>query len=224
MVVFDLLRMFKQVYDDSDITPYQMAYWVLVHADKLRKQHIEKRDTGEYVSIHDVSVLTDTDDRKYITLPYRIYDMDLDKAIDFIAYEKQSTKEWPSYVYQTFSRTSMSKAKRLNYRDEEVPSSSNPYFYRSGDTVYLLGVENITLPTVEVGLMTTLNPADTSLDLDQSFDLPQDLIPVLQRQIMELGLFVLSTPRDLNNDGTGDAEGKVQPKKLTSVNEFRQDG
>lgn len=223
-IVFDLLRMFKQVYDDSDITPYQMAYWVIVHADRLRKLHIEKRDTGEYISIFDVSVSIDAAGRKYITLPLRIYDMDMDRAIDFIAYEMLVGNNVPTYAIQTFSRTTPAKAKRLRYREEEMPSSANPYFYRIGDKAYLLGVEHLTLPTVEVGLITTLDPADVDLDLDQAFDFPQDLIPVLQRQIMDLGVFALTMPRDLNNDGTGDAATPVAPRKLTSVNEFREDG
>lgn len=223
-IVYDFMTSFKQVYDDSDITPYQMAYWVITHADRLRKLHIEKRDAGEYISIFDVSVSADADSRKYITLPYRIYDMDLDKAINFIAYEKLAGNDVPTYALQTFSRTTAAAAKRLQYREEEMPSSSNPYFYRIGDMVYLLGVELISLPTVEVGLITTLNPADVSLDLDQAFDFPQDLIPVLQRQVMDLGVFALTMPRDLNNDGTGDAVAPVQPRKLTSVNEFKENG
>ena len=46
MVVYDILRDLKQVFPDANITPFQVTYWVMVHADKLKKQHVQKRDTG----------------------------------------------------------------------------------------------------------------------------------------------------------------------------------
>lgn len=219
-VVYDFLHTFKQVYDDADITPYQMSYWVIIHADRMRKQHIEKRDSGEYIAIFDVAVSTDSDNLKYITLPQRIYDMDMDKAINFISYAKLYGENKPTYVQRTFSRTTAAGAKRLYYREQEAPSADNPYFFRVGDVVKLLGVEDLAIDQVAVGLITSLNPTASDLDLDQPFDFPQDLLPILERQILDLGMLALQMPRDLNNDGTGVKEGPVPAGKLTSVQDF----
>jgi len=219
-IVYDLITIFKQTYDDSDITPYQMTYWVLTHADRLRKQHIEKRDTGEYLAMFDVDVSTDTDGLKYITIPQRIYDMDKDRAIKFIAYQKEVGDVTPKYVQQTFSRVAAADAQRLYYRTEETPSATNPYFFRVGDIIKFLGLEEATVDSVEVGLITTLDPSLVTLDLDQPFDFPQDLLPVLQRQVLDIGLLALQTPRDLNNDGTGEAAGQAPQRKMTSVQDF----
>ena len=74
-ILYDILRDFKQRYDDADISEYQLVYWILIHANRLRKLHIEKRDSGEYLTLFDVAISTDADGRKYITLPASIYDI-----------------------------------------------------------------------------------------------------------------------------------------------------
>ena len=61
------------------------------------------------------------------------------------------------FLYQfwpvKFTRTSPTKMQRLYFRDEETPSPDNPYFYRLNDRIYLLGVEQINITEVEVGLI-----------------------------------------------------------------------
>ncbi len=220
-ILYDILRDFKQRYSQADISEYQIVYWILIHADRLRKLHIEKRDSGEYLSIFDVVVNITSGGRKYITLPARIYDFDIDKGIDFITYEQRSTDAVPIFSQVTFGRTTPSKMKRLSYREEETPSPDNPYFYRVGDTLPFIGVEDVPMPNVEVGLFTSLNPTDTSLDIDQAFDFPQDLVPLLKRQVLDLGLFLLQVPKDLLNDGV-DTTGAVPQKKLVSVNDLNE--
>lgn len=219
-VVYDLLRDFKQRYSQASISEYQMLYWVMVHADRLRKQHIQKIDSGEYLVIYpSVAVTTDASDHKYFDLPARIYDYDLDKGISYISFIQGSGESSPAFTTQTFGRTTPAQAQRLSFREEETPSSDNPYFYRVGDEIHLLGVEDITLEYVEIGIYQSLNPADLNLDIDQPFDFPQDLIPVLKRQVLDLGLFVLNVPADLKNDGR-DGQGEVPQKKFISVSDM----
>lgn len=227
-IVFDILRDFKQRHANADISEFQILYWVLVHADRLRKLHIQKISSGEYLSIFDVSVAIDANNRKYITVPERIYDFDLDRGISFITYEQIYTDGsggivdgLPQFSTITFGRTTPATAKRLSYRTEETPSEDNPYFYRIGDLIYFIGVEDVTMDNVEVGIYSTLDPTDVTLDIDQSFDFPQDLIPTLKRQVLDLGIWALQVPKDLKNDGV-DGQGQVPQKKFVSVNDVNQ--
>ena len=220
-IVYDILRDFKQRYANADISEYQMVYWVLVHADRLRKLHIEKRDSGEYIALHEVPVVS-TGVRKYIVLPARIYDFDLDRGISFVTYTQRSGDAVPIFTQVTFGRTTPAEAKRLSYREEEEPSPENPYFYRVGNNIYLLGVEDVPMEDVEVGIYSSLNPTSMSLDIDAYFDFPQDLVPILKRHVMDLGLFALNVPRDLTNDGV-DTEQGTQQKKFVSVNDINQE-
>lgn len=221
-IVYDLLRDFKQLYSQADISEYQLTFWVLIHADRLRKQHIEKRSSGEYLAIFDVSVSSTTAGRQYITLPGRIYDFNDDKGIDFITYAQRSLDPQPIFKSITFGRTTPSEAKRLSYREEEAPSPECPYFYRIGNYIYFLGVENVPLDEVEVGLFTTLNPTDVNLSLDQAFDFPADLVPLLKRQVLDLGIWALNVPKDLINDGA-DTPQEMPQKKFVGVNDLKNE-
>ena len=78
------------------------------------------------------------------------------------------------------------------------------------------------MPYVEVALYSTFNPL-TNCDLDAEFDFPQELLPILQRGVLDLGRFVLQLPAERINDATQDFQGQQIPKtKLVSVNEGKQ--
>jgi len=223
-ILYDILRDFRQRHAQADISEYQLLYWILIHADRLRKLHIQKIDSGEYLVIYPtVSVVTDSNDNKYIVLPARIYDYDLDKGVVFITYDQRSGDDNPVFTQITFGRTAPSKAKRLQYREEEAPSPDNPYFYRVGDNIYFLGVENVSMPTVEVGILQALNPTSLTLDIDQPFDFPQDLVPILKRQVLDLGLWVLNVPEDLRNDGANTQSPTQQQKFIKTSEQTKTD-
>jgi len=220
-VVYDLLGDFKQLYDDADISPFKMTYWVLVHADRLRKQHIEKHDASAYLQRFDVPVrVNPTTGRNYFELPVGIYDMPNDAAIKYITYAPEIDLHVPVLGSVVFTRTTPTKARRLYFREDERPSPSNPYFYRENKYVILLGIEQLNITTLETGLIGNLNPADVDMDIDQPFDFPQDLIPVLKRQVLDMGRFVLMLPKDLTNDGTASGIKDVPSNKLISVNDI----
>ena len=107
------------------------------------------------------------------------------------------------------------------YREEEEPSSTNPYFYRIGNKIPFLGVEDVPITTVEVGLFTSIDVTDVNLDIDQAFDFPNDLIPVLKRQVLDMGIWVLNVPSDLRNDGA-DTQPEVPQKKFVSINDINE--
>lgn len=225
-IVYDILRDLKQRFSGAEISEYQLTYWVLVHADRLRKKHIEKIDSGEYVHVFQVPVVYDSLNRKSIPLPERIYDYDLDKGVAFISHassESTPGQDTPGgFVSITFSRTTPGAAKMTYWREEELPSFSNPYFYRLNDSLVFLGLETTSLPiNVEIGIYSTLNPTDLSLDIDQPFSFPQDLVPVLKRQVLDLGIWTTMVPKDMLADGSN-IQGETPQKKFISVNDVSQ--
>jgi len=219
-VVYDILNDLKQIYDDAGLTPFKVFYWICIFADRLKKQHIDKISSGAYVSPFTVAITVEpTNGRNYFILPLTIYDFDKDGGVDYIAYSPNIDLSLPGFSSVTFTRTTPSKAARLYFREEEVPTPSNPYFYRLSDRIYLLGVEQINITEVEVGLKTTFNPSDITLDIDDEFPFPADLLPLLKRQILDMGRFVLNIPSDKINDGNG-FDSKIMPtQKLISVND-----
>jgi hypothetical protein len=224
MVVYDLLNDFKQIYPDAPFTPFKILFWVLTHADRLRKLHTEKIDSGAYIYRFDnIPVLVDsTTGRNYFELPANIYDFDGDKAVDYITYHPGIDQSLPAFSSVTFTRTTPAKAARLYFREDERPTPANPYFYRQNKNIYLLGVEEINITKVETGLKTTLEPASLTTDIDVAFDFPQDLLPTLKRQVLDLGRFALQLPADLINDGTAIIDKAIPTQKLVSVNDLDQ--
>lgn len=223
-VLYDLLNDLKQTVDDSQLTPFRVYYWMCIVGDKLKRQHVAKYDSGAYVTRFDnIPVSVDsTTGRNFFTLPSPIYDFDGDSAIDYIVYSPEIDLSLPTFASSNFTRTSVAKAARLYYRDSERPSPSNPYFYRQGDRVYLLGVEEINITKIEAGLKVSFGPADLLVDIDQPWDFPVHLLSILKMEIMNLGRFVLQVPQDLENDGKNFDSKAMPSQKLISVNSDQQ--
>ena len=220
-VGYDILTNLKQSFADKDITLNQVYYWLKIYGDRLLSQHIQKHDTQAYLQVfNQVPVLTEVPTgRKYIELPVSILDFDQDKGVDFISYDY--TVETNPFTHVTFTRTTMSESKRLYWTSEEEPKPDNAYWYRANNPkIYLLGIECINVKFVELGLIVSMS--EIPCDLSQPIPLPTELISVLQRQVLDLGRFVLQMPVDRINDGDYDALGKVPNTKLVSVNEQPQ--
>jgi len=219
-VVYNLLNSLKQIYDDASLTPFKVFFWVMTLADQLRYQHIVKSGTGAFVYKFDVDVEVDSvTGRNFFTLPAGIYDMQDDGAIQYITYSPEADMSLPLFASVTFTRTSPEKAARLYFREDEKPKPQNPYFYRQNEKIFLLGVEEINITSLEVGLITSLNPADLTIDIDTPLDLPAHLLPILERRILDLGRFVMSVPNDKLNDGSGWESKNMPTQKLVSVND-----
>lgn len=214
-VVYDIWTMLQQTYDDADITLTHTAYWCSVVANRLLSQHIDKRDSGAFVTIYNnipVSIEAVTN-YKYIELPQNIFDFDRDDAVEFLSYHS-SIDCLPPFTSVRFTRTTASGAIRLYWTGEEIPTPSNPYFWRSENKLYLLGLENITVTQLEGAFYQTISPYPA--DLNAEFPFPDELISVLQKYIFDLGRFVLQMPRDNINDGTG-LEAVGEMRKMSPV-------
>ena len=233
-IVDDIAKDLKQVFDDKIVQQSQIAYWVLMVANRLKSQHIAKRDSGAYMhTFAKIPILThpsvsnpdEVNNRKYILLPESIYDYNNDGGIEYISYyvEDDRLSCLPPFTRQTFTRTTPSTAQRLYYTEDEKPSPSNPYFYRTGSHLYFLGIEFIDACYVEIGIYNTLDPID-EIDIDSELDFPDELLIILKRQVLDLGRFTLMLPQERVNDGSDDGARKGVPtNKLVSVNELSDD-
>lgn len=234
-IVNDISKDLKQITDDKEITDIQIGHWVIMLANRIRSQHIAKRDSGAFLSVFanvPVQTFSSTTNpnqikgRKYIEIPEVIYDYDQDGGIEYISYYLEDFQENcpPPFTNQTFSRTTPSTAQRLYFTKWEKPNPKNPYFYRVGPYVYLLGLECANVKNLEIGIYAALRPVtDGQLDLDARFDFPEETLIILKRQVLDLGRFVLMMPEERVNDGSSINQNQVPSNKLVSVNDLNED-
>lgn len=219
----------KQTFDDKMIQRSQIAYWILLVANTLKSQHILKRSSGAFLSVYTnvpVSISKISIDknlianRKYFILPETIYDFSNDRAVDYISYLSDGCVGCPpEFSRVTFDRTTPKTAERLYYSRYEKPSPANPFFYRVGQYIYLLGIEKVDIQGLEIGLYTALDPL-LSIDIDSYFDFPDELTSVLRRNVMDLAKYSYLFPADRVNDGDDSASNKqTNLPKTMSVND-----
>lgn len=200
-IASDILRSLQQNYDSAEIALPQVIYWIMIHADRLKKMYLGQAnyDSGAFVNSFLVDVAVDPDNgRNYFVLPVSIYDFDQERGIEYITYSPGIDSNTPVFTSVQFTRTTIPKSSRLYMREDETPSPSNPFFYRISDRIYFLGVEQIDILEAEVGLKTSFQPVNSALDIDVVFDFPQELLPQLKRELLAMGLFVLKTPKEFN--------------------------
>jgi hypothetical protein len=202
----------KSNFKDADIQLYQVLYWTVTVCDRLKSQHIAKAPDGfglhefDRIPVH----IENYSNRKYFELPEVVYDFPDDKGLDFVSYDYYVDECNPPFTSVTFTRTSPTKARRLYYNEEEKPTPQNPYWYRIKDKVYLLGVGNIDLLTVDIGLYGAFNIRNVRLDDECEF--PQELLAVAIPQVYSLGRWTMQVPKDLENSGSDNRAEQQQPK------------
>lgn len=215
-VVNDIHTMLQQHYDDAKITKVHTSYWCSVAANRLLSQHIEKRDSGAFLTIYpELQVYVDAQTGyKYLELPLNIFDFDKDDGVEYMSYYYGVDDCVAPFTSVRIQRTTPAKAKRLYWTDEERPTPDNPYFYRAKERLYLLGLESIAAPKIEAGVYQTIPPYPDAMS--DEFPFPDELIPVLQRYVFDFGRFVTNMPKDQTNDGSG-SEAVAPAPKMTRV-------
>lgn len=227
IVVDDIMQTIKQTFDDKIIAKSQIAYWVTVIGNQLLGQHIDKRDSGQFLNVFaPVPVLIDSvnggmnkiKDRKYIELPSLIFDFDKDGGIEFIAFYNEDIPG--DFSRKTMNRTTQNQAQWLLQSPYTVPTPENCFWYRSGnERIYFLGIENVPVKEVEIGIYTTLDPL-AEVDLDKSFPFPSELLAVLKMQVLNLARFSFLFPAEnRSNDGSDVNDKAQQVQKIASVND-----
>lgn len=220
----------KQTSDDSEITPVQVAFWIITLSNRVLSQHVNKRDSGAFMTTWPrIPVVEPTttqqvgivSGRKYIELPSGIFDFDKDAGVEYIAYESDGGPGCPPrFLVVRFERTSPSELIMLAGNPHTKPSPMRPYWYRTKNLIPLVGIENINVPFVEMGLYSTIAPVD-EIDFDAPFDFPEELMSVLRREIFGLGQFILQVPSSRLNigDDPDAGQGGVPTQKIVSVNQ-----
>lgn len=227
-IAYDIQSDLKQVGDDREVTLPKIVFYILMIANRLKSQHIDKHDSGAFLhSYPDLPIIRPTNNstknlikgRAYIFLPKSIYDLEQDRGVEYVNYSIDEDCR-QAFDGVSFTRTFAGRpAERLSKSQYEKPSPKNPYWYRVGDYLGIIGIENTNAKFLEAGIYSTFDPI-TTIDVDQPFDFPEELLSVLKRQVLDLGRFVLMVPSERINDGSNDvSNGNIPTNKLVSVNE-----
>lgn len=228
VVVDEILTTIKQTYDDKDVSKAQAAYWTIVVANTMKGQHISKRSSGAFLTTFSgVPVLQASADsnpnvikgRKYFELPANIFDFDNDGGVEYIAYDDPNDECGLQLLKGQITRTTPSELEWLNLNAYTRPSPKNPYWYRTGDLIYLRGIENVPVKFVEIGIYMTIDPLE-KIDIDAPFEFPQELLEALKRRVVDLARFsfLFNSQADTVNDGSNSAETS-NIAKVASVND-----
>ena len=220
----------KKTFDDSTVSLSQIMYWIAIFVNKYNSLKLQQGDSGLYLSVFPnvpvqtplVSTTNLIAGRKYVQLPTNILDLKDDGAINYISYNDFNGACQPSFAGVRFWHTTPIKAERLYYNPYEKPRPDHPYYYRVKNYVYLLGVECISLNSVEMGLYTTFDPF-TSCTIDETMELDDSLVADVYKNVLELGRFVMLVPENNTNTGTDNtATAEPVKQRVTQVQPTEQ--
>lgn len=204
-VADDILTALKKVSDDRVITMAHVVYYIQVVANRLNTLSARKKrgDQGKFKTVFaPVLVKLDTvGNRKYIELPAGMLTLDYEGGVDYLSYNEETCCcSGPPFATKIFSRTTPGAVSVLSKNPYTKPSASRPYFYRVGERLYFLGLECISVPDVEICLLTALDPT-TTCDLDIEVQIGPHLIQTLRAEVMNMFRAPLVLPSDRVNDG-----------------------
>jgi hypothetical protein len=214
-VVYDLQKSFKASFDDADFTFNQILYWVQAFANKLRVQQDRITASGLFTSTYSsIPVKVDLNSRQYIDLPTQIMDLPNNGGVIYMTYNVDTCKcSGPTFAQSWFQSTDLEKIQSLYMDEYTKPNTKNPYYYRVSDRVdgvsvnrlYLLGTECIKVEDVEIAIKSSLDPS-LVCNIDDNIPLPDEMIPDLMMQVLQLGRFVMLMPNENLNDGQDNSE------------------
>ena len=229
-IVNDIEVILKDTYDDREFEKSHIAWWCTIIGDRLKSQHILKRKSGAFkktfvgLPILTHSSITNPNqipNRQYVELPGCIYDFDMDGGIDYMSYWDSSDACGSEYwKKRKILRTEPSEVEVLEYSPYTKPSAENPYFYRLGNYIYILGLECSAVEEIEMCIYMVL-PDVRTVDLDAEWDFPAELITVLQRHVLDIARFGLEVPEvgKVNTGADNSTSQNVPTQKLVSVND-----
>lgn len=199
--VGDMKVSLKMLTKDAEVSTEAITFWIRTCENLIRQRHLKVSETGsflsEYYGVNALPVLTDTV-KKWIALPTGIYDLDNEKAINYISYNNTGV---PFSKQVRFTRTKVDRVDQLHWNAFEKPSPSNPYFYRVGNNIFLLGIENVSVSTVDVGLYGALDPRPIMLNYDSPLQINDEEYPTLKEMVLNLGRFVMVVPSNRTEPG-----------------------
>lgn len=191
-VAHDIAHDLKQLYDEAQINLASIVYWMHIVGDFYKRQRIDRYDAYQYLNVLSDVIPTVSGGKSFLTLP-SFYDLLYDKGINYIEVVSGT-------AIDRFSRITVSQLGRIRKSKEEVPSITNRCFYVEGHKLYLMPTLTNT-DKVTVGLYTSFDTTAV-ISLDDEFVFPQDMIPRLKADLLNMGRLVLSMPDNALNDGT----------------------
>ncbi len=217
-ICYDIINDLKQSFDNRLIGLNQVIYWVSVVANRLKFQHITKLQKkgswipGKYLNIFTgipiiVPVTSSNPNivagEKYIKLPATVMDLEYESGVEYLTYNtgNPSCCNLPNFTMVSFSPTTPGTAPMLYGDPYTIPSPKNPYFYTVKDMLYTLGIECVNVKELEIGIYTYADP-HMICNLNDSIDLPENLIETLKKTVLDLGVYSLKIPQDRTNDGS----------------------
>ena len=214
----DILEMYNANTDDSELGLTQVIFWINTIANRIRMQHIRKLPTGAHLLIFQnvpISVEPNSN-RKFFDLPKSIYDFTNERGIDYVTYQDiTDCCDPPAFTQNIFSMTTARDSRRLYFDPYEEPSAVNPYFYRTDDKVFLLGLECADVPKgLEMGLYATIDPNIDGCNLDDEIDLSEELITILRNEVLALGRFAFIIPVEKVNEGADQTAQAIQQQNI----------
>ena len=194
-----LLTSFKQKFSDADISLTQVVYWIQIVANKYRAAHIKKSNSNAYlVVMNNVPVVSGN--TKYVDLSeLALHDFDIDGGIEYIAYTYTHSDNNPLNI--PFIKISPSAVHRLYLDKYETPTPKNPYYFRDNTKANLLGIENINISEVSMGVYSSIDFFGVTKDLDAKIDFADEYMEMIEievSKIMQAGFLIIS---DGANDG-----------------------
>lgn len=211
--VSSIMQTLKQNFDDREITFEQAYHWTIICSDLLNLQHAQKRDTGLLLTTFVADIATDDIiKRRYVNLPARIFDLDLDAAVSYMCYyiPTDTVDDVPRILKIGFYRTNPSQANIHEGDPDQRATPRLPKFYREHNRLVLLGVSPM-ITKVEIGLMVA-NPDIKDIVPTDEMRFPPELMTILERHVIDLARHSLMRPATkLANDGSEREQKEAGP-------------
>lgn len=236
-LIYDIEKSLKQNYDEKDISRYAILYWIIVYAKPLKRKQFEadlklnNQLDDRFLNIFDKIPVYGSPQPanpkalqalKYVFLPQSVMSLTNNRGISYFAYSGYDPDcGGPEFAMATFTRTEPREVRRLYMRrsETEKPSPRNVYYFRrSDDIVYFLGIEDVNVKYLQVGLYVDVDLSNIA-SIKQEIDLPSDAIASLRNQLLGMGRFIMMLPADYKNDGSSDLPGRsmnamgIQPRQ-----------
>lgn len=197
-MTYSLVTGLKQTFPDRDFGLFECLYHVQLAANTIINQILDKHgSSGRFMSTYtDLPVLYDNKlNLPYFVIPQQVYDMSMEGGLTQLWYNivVDDTCDPPIWTQQQFQPTHFDTMHKLYLNEYTKPKSTNPYFFRVTDNIYLVGVSKIACKTVNTVVYATLDPKDVA-DLDQEIPLPDEYVEQLYYKVFSLGRFIANVP------------------------------
>lgn len=234
----DILSTLGFNHDDATRSREAVLFNIQMSINRLRRLRLEKElatsgDIGstDSVTTYIVPLFREQflNDRTYFVSPSSLLDIKQNGGVAYIAYHRESGCQDNLFGLK-FEQTSQSEVDILAGNPWTKPREAAPYYFRGRvnvggtlhtDRVWLVGVSPL-IQSVEVGLYMAVDISDPLADPEQPIDLPDDMIYLVKRMVLDLERFALLVPQErLSNDGRDFKVGQqpLQPPQNVSVND-----